>query len=127
MAAFRISRAIDRSNRISVTPFGILGTNSASIVVAVGSDVQGIAVGGRVCGAQNAMHAASPERGAFGQWNANNGDAELKLPPPWTTRAGATLATDISTAGIAIKLLGLPLPNAPVERRQYRDTVGQGG
>ncbi|RYP45710.1 hypothetical protein DL768_007981 [Monosporascus sp. mg162] len=99
-----------------VTPFGILGTDFAGTVVAVGSKVQGVAVGDRVAGAQNAMHAHTPELGSFGQYNVPNGKVWLKLPPSWSTEAGATLGAGISTAGLAIKLLGLPLPNAPAEK-----------
>ncbi|GKT48780.1 enoyl reductase LovC [Colletotrichum spaethianum] len=101
-----------------VTPFGILGTDYAGTVVAVGSAVKGLAVGDRVCGAQNAMHAAAPHRGAFGQWNASNGDVWLKLPADLATEAGATLGAGVSTAGIAIKLLGLPLPTTPVDKAE---------
>ncbi|KAI0417177.1 enoyl reductase [Xylaria grammica] len=100
------------------TPFGILGTDYAGTVVAVGSAVTGVAIGDRVCGAQNAMHASTPDRGAFGQWNMPNGKVWLKLPPSWTTEAGATLGAGISTAGIAIKLLGLPLPTTPAAKRE---------
>ncbi|KAL0941427.1 Enoyl reductase LovC 1 [Colletotrichum truncatum] len=99
-----------------VTSMGILGTDYAGTVVAVGSRVRGVDVGDRVCGAQNAMHASAPDRGAFGQWNASNGDVWLKLPPSWSTEAGATLGAGVSTAGIAIKLLGLPLPSSPVDK-----------
>ncbi|KAG6004538.1 hypothetical protein E4U54_000522 [Claviceps lovelessii] len=98
-----------------VTPFGVLGTDYAGTVVAVGSEVTGVAVGERICGAQNVMHAHTPDRGAFGEYNLTNGKVWAKLPPDWTTEAGATLGAGISTAGIGIKLLGLPLPDRPSE------------
>jgi NADPH:quinone reductase-like Zn-dependent oxidoreductase len=98
-----------------VTPFGILGTDYAGTVIAVGSGVKDIAVGDRICGAQNAMYASTPNRGSFGQYNVTNGKIWLKLPPSWSFEAGATLGAGISTAALAIKLLGLPLPDTPVE------------
>jgi NADPH:quinone reductase-like Zn-dependent oxidoreductase len=40
----------------------------------------------------------------------------LKLPQGLSTEAGATFGAGISTAGLALKLLGLPLPDEPVEK-----------
>ncbi|GKU09228.1 unnamed protein product, partial [Fusarium langsethiae] len=50
------------------------------------------------------------------QLHRNAGRLGLKLLPSWSTEVGATLGAGISTAGIAIKLLGLPLPSSPVEK-----------
>ncbi|KAK3168648.1 hypothetical protein OEA41_005096 [Lepraria neglecta] len=99
-----------------VTPFGILGTDYAGTVIAVGSDVKDMAVGDRICGSQHAMNAHTPDRGAFGQYNVSAGRVWLRLPPPMSTEGGASLGAGIGTAGLAIKQLGLPLPNAPVAK-----------
>ncbi|KAF1848284.1 putative enoyl reductase [Cucurbitaria berberidis CBS 394.84] len=99
-----------------VTPFGILGTDYSGTVVAVGDDVKDVAVGDRICGAQHAMNANTPERGSFRQYNVSAGKIWLKLPQSISTEAGATFGAGISTAGLALKLLGLPLPDAPVEK-----------
>lgn len=101
-----------------VTLKGILGTDYAGTVVALGPDVEGIAVGDRVCGAQHAMKADTPDRGAFGQYNASAGGIWLKIPPSMTTEQGASFGAGISTAGLAIRALGLPLPDAPLEQPQ---------
>lgn len=98
------------------TPFGILGTDYAGKVIAVGSDVKVIAVGDRICGAQHAMNARTPDCGAFRQYNVSAGGIWLKLPASMSTEGGASLGTGISTAGLAIKQLGLPLPNAPLAK-----------
>ncbi|KAI8627215.1 zinc-binding dehydrogenase [Xylariaceae sp. FL1651] len=98
-----------------VTPGGIFGADYAGTVVAVGSAVKGVKVGDRVGGAQHSMYSKTPEQGAFGQFNATNGAIWLKLPPSWPIEAGATLGAGISTAGLAIRALGLPLPGAPLK------------
>ena len=95
-----------------VTPMGILGGEYAGTVIAVGSQVtENIVVGDRVCGAQNEMYAATPDRGAFCEYNVTRGSMWMKIPPSWTTEAAASLPVGISTAGLAMKLLGLPLPS----------------
>jgi NADPH:quinone reductase-like Zn-dependent oxidoreductase len=89
---------------------GILGTDFAGAVIAVGEDVHEVRVGDRVAGAQNAMMAGRPECGAFGQFNVNAGRVWLRLPPTLSVEAGASLPAGICTAGLAIRSLGLPLP-----------------
>jgi NADPH:quinone reductase-like Zn-dependent oxidoreductase len=98
------------------TPFGILGADYAGTVVAVGSDVTGVAVGDRICGAQNEMFESTPDRGAFAQHNVTRGEIWMKIPPSWSTEAAASLPVGICTAGMAMKLLGLPLPDKPVSK-----------
>ena len=98
-----------------ITPGALFGADYSGTVVAVGSDVKGVQVGDRIGGAQHSMYAKRPDQGAFGQFNVTNGAIWLKLPPSWTTEAGATLGAGISTAGLAIRALGLPLPDAPLK------------
>lgn len=102
-----------------VTSGGVLGTDYAGTVVARGKAVTGVEIGDRICGAQNAMNANSPLRGSFGEYNINAGKVWLKLPPSMSTEGGATLGAGLSTAGLALKLLGLPLPDTPVEKSAY--------
>ncbi|KAF4635603.1 hypothetical protein G7Y89_g2490 [Cudoniella acicularis] len=99
-----------------VTPMGILGTDYAGRVVAVGSEVKDVEVGDRICGAQHAMKADTPDRGAFSQYNVSAGRVWLKIPPTMKTEEGASFGAGISTAGLAIRVLGLPLPDAPLEK-----------
>lgn len=99
-----------------VTPGGVLGTDYAGTVVARGPEVTAVEVGDRVCGAQHAMNANTPLRGSFGEYNISAGKIWLKLPAAVSTEGGATFGAGISTAGLALKLLGLPLPDAPVEK-----------
>jgi hypothetical protein len=49
-----------------VTVGGILGTDYAGTVVALGPHVPSVKIGDRLCGAQNAMNASTPLRGSFG-------------------------------------------------------------
>lgn len=95
---------------------GVLGTDYAGTVVARGPEVTDVAIGDRVCGAQHAMNANTPLRGSFGEYNISAGKVWLKLPDHISTEGGATFGAGISTAGLALKLLGLPLPDAPVEK-----------
>ena len=97
-----------------VTPHGLFGADFAGTVVAVGAGVQGIQIGNRIAGAQYSMHASMPDHGAFGEYNVTNGAIWLKLPPSMSTEAGATLGAGISTTGLAIRALGLPLPDEPL-------------
>ncbi|KAF6813193.1 zinc-binding dehydrogenase [Colletotrichum sojae] len=97
-----------------VVPHALFGADYAGTVVAVGSDVDtDVHVGDRICGAQHSMHAATPFHGAFGRFNVTNGAVWLKLPLAWSTEAGASLGAGVSTAGLAIRALGLPLPDEP--------------
>ncbi|KAM4055325.1 alcohol dehydrogenase groES-like domain-containing protein [Hirsutella rhossiliensis] len=102
-----------------VTAGGVLGTDYAGTVVARGQGVTEVEVGDRVCGAQHAMDANTPLRGSFGAYNISAGKVWLKLPPSVSTEGGATFGAGISTAGLALKLLGLPLPDAPVAKPAY--------
>lgn len=99
-----------------VTPFATLGADYAGTVVAVGPDVTNVNVGDRVCGAQNEMCALTPAWGAFGEYNVTRGRMWMKVPDSWSTEAAASLPVGISTAGIALRLLGLPLPNKPISK-----------
>lgn len=99
-----------------VTPGGVLGTDYAGTVVQLGPAVTAVKLGDRVCGAQHAMHAHAPLRGAFGEYNVSAGGIWLKLPPSISIEGGATFGAGISTAGLALRLLGLPLPGQPVEK-----------
>ena len=98
-----------------ITPFGIFGADYAGTVISVGSAVKNVEVGDRICGAQHSMYAKTPDRGAFGQYNVSAGAVWLKLPPSMSTEAGASLGAGISTTGLAVRALGLPLPDAPTK------------
>ena len=99
-----------------VTPGAMLGADYAGTVVARGPAVTGIEIGDRVCGAQYEMNAKRPYRAAFGEYNIPTGPFWLKLPASITTEGGATFSAAIGTAGLALNRLGLPLPNAPVQK-----------
>ncbi len=83
-----------------VTVGGVLGTDYAGTVIARSSDVTGVEVGDRVCGAQHAMNANTPHRGSFGEYNISAGKIWLKLPSSISTEGGATFGAGISTAGL---------------------------
>lgn len=102
-----------------VTPMATMGSDWAGIVVAVGSEVKHVVVGDRVCGAQNEMCGLTPEWGAFGEYNVTRGRAWMKVPTSLSIEAAASLPVGISTAGLAIRLLGLPLPDKPVEKPAF--------
>lgn len=102
-----------------VTHGGVLGTDYAGTVVAVGPQVTEVELGDRICGAQHAMNANTPLVGSFGEYNIPTGKIWMKLPALISTEGGATFGAGISTAGLALKLLGLPLPDAPVEKPAY--------
>ncbi|KAL0930188.1 alcohol dehydrogenase GroES-like domain-containing protein [Colletotrichum truncatum] len=93
--------------------FGILGADFAGTVVAVGDEVEDVTIGDRVFGAQNEMYGTTPERGAFCEYTVTRGRIWMKIPESWSTEAAASLPVGVSTAGIAIRLLGLPLPGQP--------------
>lgn len=92
------------------TPWAFLGTDYCGTVVAVGSEVTDTKVGDRVYGAQNEMCPRTPDQGAFAQYTITRGRIWAKVPDHWTTEAAASLPAGISTAGLALKLLGIPLP-----------------
>jgi len=98
------------------SPYTVLGTDFAGTVVAVGSNVKHVAVGDRICGASHGMSELRPDRGAFGQYNVTIGNVWLKLPASMSTVAGASLCAGLCTAGLAIRSLGLPMPDAPVDK-----------
>ncbi|EFQ36743.1 alcohol dehydrogenase GroES-like domain-containing protein [Colletotrichum graminicola M1.001] len=97
-------------------PFAIMGADFAGTVVAVGSDVVGVAVGDRVCGAQNEIFKATPEQGAFAQYTVTRRKMWMRIPDSWSIEAASSLPVGICTAGLAMKSLGLPLPNEPVAK-----------
>ena len=95
------------------TPWAFLGTDYCGTVLAVGPDVGtdlDIKVGDRVYGAQNEMCPRTPDQGAFAQYTVTRGRIWAKVPDGWSTEAAASLPAGISTAGLALKLLGIPLP-----------------
>lgn len=93
------------------TPYAFLGTDYAGTVVAVGSQVTHIQVGDRVYGAQNEMCPRTPDQGAFSQYTVTRGRIWATVPEGWSFEQAASLPAGISTAGLAMKLLGLPLPD----------------
>ncbi|GAB1197711.1 hypothetical protein APSETT444_007014 [Aspergillus pseudonomiae] len=93
------------------TPYAFLGTDYAGTVVAVGSAVTHIQVGDRVYGAQNEMCPRTPDQGAFSEYTITRGRIWAKIPEGWSFEQAAALPAGISTAGLALKLLGLPLPD----------------
>lgn len=101
------------------TKFGILGADLAGTVVAVGRDVTDVVVGDRVFGAQNEMFGTTPERGAFCEYAVTRGKMWMKIPDSWSTEAAASLPVGVSTAGIALKLLGLPLPGQSLAKHAH--------
>lgn len=98
------------------TPFTVLGTDFAGTVLAVGSNVKDVAVGDRICGASHGMSTLRPDRGAFSQYNVTIGNVWLKIPASMSTAAGASLCAGLCTAGLAIRSLGLPMPDTPVDK-----------
>jgi NADPH:quinone reductase-like Zn-dependent oxidoreductase len=50
----------------------------------------------------------------------------MKLPPNVTAEGGATFAAGLSTIGLALKRLGLPLPDAPVQKPAHVLVYGGG-
>jgi D-arabinose 1-dehydrogenase-like Zn-dependent alcohol dehydrogenase len=92
------------------TPWAFLGTDYCGTVVAVGSEITHIKVGDRVYGAQNEMCPRTPDQGAFAQYTITRGRIWAKVPDSWTAEAAAALPAGISTAGLALKLLDIPLP-----------------
>ncbi|KAL0938255.1 alcohol dehydrogenase GroES-like domain-containing protein [Colletotrichum truncatum] len=100
-------------------PFAIMGSDFAGTVVAVGPDVVGVGVGDRVCGAQNEMFKSTPEQGAFAEYTVTRGKMWMRVPDSWTIEAAASLPVGICTAGLAVKSLGLPLPNEPVAKAKH--------
>ncbi|GJD05062.1 alcohol dehydrogenase GroES-like domain-containing protein [Colletotrichum higginsianum] len=97
-------------------PHAILGADFAGEVVATGADVTDVQIGDRVCGVQNELFRESPERGAFAAYNVTRGRMWMKIPDAWSYEAAASLPVGLCTAGLALKLLGLPLPDQPVDK-----------
>jgi len=91
------------------TSFGILGNDFAGIVLAVGSEAQGVTVGDSIHGATNAMSAYRPDAGAFGQYHVSAGPVWLKLPVSLSTEAGASLWAGLSTAGLGPLVFHCPM------------------
>ncbi|KAK2037055.1 alcohol dehydrogenase GroES-like domain-containing protein [Colletotrichum somersetense] len=100
-------------------PFAIMGSDFAGTVVAVGPDAVGIALGDRVCGAQNEMFKATPEQGTFAQYTVTRSKMWMRVPETWTIEAAASIPVGLCTAGLAIRSLGLPLPNKPVAKAKH--------
>jgi NADPH:quinone reductase-like Zn-dependent oxidoreductase len=98
------------------SPFTVLGTDFSGTVVAVGSEVPGVQVGDRICGASHGMSELRPDRGAFAQYNVTIGNVWLKIPDSMSFEQGASLCAGLCTAGLAIRSLGLPMPDAPVSK-----------
>lgn len=94
-------------------PHAVLGADYAGEVVALGADVTDVQIGDRVCGAQNELFRPSPERGAFAGYNVTRGRMWMKIPDTLSYEAAASLPVGLCTAGLALKLLGLPLPDQP--------------
>ncbi|KAE8862032.1 hypothetical protein PTNB73_07586 [Pyrenophora teres f. teres] len=94
-------------------PYGVLGADFAGTVVDVGSDVTEVAIGDTICGAQNIMFNSTPEQAAFAEYNWTRGGIWMKVPNSYTIEAAASLPVGVSTAGLAMKLLGIPLPGEP--------------
>lgn len=65
------------------------------------------------------MNANTPYRGLFGEYNVSAGKIWLKLPASVSIESDATFGAGISTARLALKLLGLPLPDNPAQRLAY--------
>jgi len=107
------------ADQVLVRTEAVMGSDWAGTVVAVGSEVKHVVVGDRVCGAQNEMCGLTPAWGAFGEYNVTRGRAWMKIPASLNIEAAASLPVGISTAGLAIRLLGLPLPDKPVEKAAY--------
>lgn len=97
-------------------PYAILGADFAGEIIAIGADVTHVQIGDRVCGAQNELFKASPERGAFAEYNVTRGRMWMKIPDSLSYEAAASLPVGLCTAGLALKLLGLPLPDRPQEK-----------
>lgn len=89
--------------------FDLLGVDLARTVVAVGSEVQGAAVGDRVSGTTNAMSAHRPDGGALGQYKVSAGPVWLTLPVSLSTEAGASLCAGLSTAELGPLVFHFPM------------------
>lgn len=98
------------------TPFTVIGTDFAGTVLAVGSNVKDVAIGDRICGASHGMNELRPDRGAFSQYNVTIGRVWLKIPASMSSVAGSSLCAGLCTAGLAIRSLGLPMPDSPVDK-----------
>lgn len=106
---------------------GILGIDCAGTVISVGSNVTDLEPGGRVCGPQHSMHAHTPHHGAFTDYAVCSGKVWMKVPESMSIEGAASLGAGISTAGLGIKLLGLPLPDAPISQEKKVYVLVYGG
>lgn len=130
---------IIRTNAIAINPSdlkmrgpfvvsdGILGIDCAGTVISVGSNVTDLKPGDRVCGPQHSMHAHSPHYGAFTDYAVCSGRVWMKVPESISIQGAASLGAGISTAGLGIKLLGLPLPDAPISQEKKVHVLVYGG
>lgn len=130
---------IIRTNAIAINPSdlkmrgpfvvldGILGIDCAGTVISVGSNVTDLKPGDRVCGPQHSMHAHSPHYGDFTDYAACSGRVWMKVPESIRIQGTASLRAGISTAGLGIKLLGLPLPDAPISQEKKVYVLVYGG
>lgn len=110
-----------------VVPDGILGIDCAGTVISVGSNVANLKPGDKVCGPQHSMHAHSPHYGAFTDYAVCSGKVCMKVPESISIEGAASLGAGISTAGLGIKLLGLPLPDAPISQEKKVYVLVYGG
>jgi NADPH:quinone reductase-like Zn-dependent oxidoreductase len=102
----------------SIVPDGILGIDCAGTVTCVGSNVTDLKPVDRVCGPQHSMHVHSPHYGAFTDYAVCSGDVWMRVPESTSIEGAASLGAGTSTAGLGIKLLGLPLPDAPISQEK---------
>ena len=110
-----------------VVPDGILGIDCAGTVVSVGSNVAYLKPGDRVCGPQHSMHAHSPHYGAYTDYVVCSGKVWMNVPENISIEGAASLGASISTAGLGIKLLGLPLPDTPISHEKKVYVLVYGG
>lgn len=110
-----------------VVPDDILGIDCAGTVVSVGSNVTDLKPGDRVCGPQHSMYAHSPHYGALTDYAVCSGKVWMKVPEGISIEGAASLGAGISTAGLGIKLLGLPLPDAPISQEKKVYVLVYGG
>jgi NADPH:quinone reductase-like Zn-dependent oxidoreductase len=92
------------------TTWAFLTTEQCGTVIAVGSDITHTTLGDRVYGAQKEMCPRTPDQGAFAQYTITCGRIWGRVPDNGTTGTAAAFPPDISTAGLALKLLDIPLP-----------------